>query len=290
MSKISKNIGLIIITSAILWVFISSIPQDEEIVVDKNVRYSLQNLDCVQYDPLKNAEKLDKALNNIRRVSGDDYRLVCDYVDYIDISDDAKNPHVLIYNVSSDSTIVLPKKIVDEYESNNLNWLSAIIMHETCHHLQHKLYGGYNGFEIREIERPCVKIQDYFYYKASGNKNYVEMVESIKTDKYGFSISLGPNRMNKIELTGDIKDYCRDVSVEIISKGENLKIQNRGFETIHCAFIDFRVDGFEIPLECNFIEGRSIRNIKLKKPYSKSLNVTATYLGCSNKLVLRNEG
>lgn len=288
MSEMNRNIGLVLLIIAIFAV-LNSFTKDEPETVEAE-RYIPKHLDCVQYDPLKDAETLDKALSNIQMVSGDDYKLMCDYVDYIEVSDSEEKPYALIFNTTDESTIVIPKRLLEDFGETNINWVSSVIMHETCHHLQHKLYRGYNGFSISDIERPCVKIQDYFLYQAGGKKDFEGMVKKIQTNKYGFSVSKGSDRMENISLTGNIQNYCNDVQIEMIKNGEDVEIRNRGFEVIHCAFIDLRVDGYEVPMECSFIEGRTIRNVKLKKPYSKSLNITAAYLGCGEKLYLRIEG
>lgn len=214
---------------------------------------------CVPVGLSTKTERILYLLFLIQEKSPQDYEMICKYVGEIDYKPGggsfARQDRI---RISSD--FVLKSGTLDEEI-----FRASVIVHEGCHAMMIGIMGGHSGMTEQEVERPCVRMQYLFMYRANYYKSYQDMQLGLSQESYGkerlhytpgIPSALKPYWEDRIyRYSGNIEPYCGEtvITAEKINKGGefDLRITNSGNTTVHCGFLDLQVDGMEYPLDCS---------------------------------------
>ena len=213
------------------------------------------NSSCIRVNFSANMFELFDILDYLEKASPKDLDMICKYSDSISTKQGTVSQ-------AYTGKIIITNNLIEHYPQR---MVSSILVHEGCHNLMHRLYGGYQGLNEAEVERPCERMRYMYLLRAGEYSSYHQMIEALTRERYGreelYHSSSIPAVFMKYKgdtlYQGDSSPlpYCQKtkLTVEPITFNgvTNLAFRNDGSTIIHCGLIDFRVNGTEYPLDCH---------------------------------------
>ena len=257
--------------------------------------YLLSNYyECVPVNISSKMFDIFSLLSLIEKGSKQDYRMICSYVDGIDyVTGYGSYAEGAGGNIRLSSNYVL-----GNYPGVSDEEKASVIVHEACHVMMWKIMGGRYPMTEQEVERPCVRMQYMYMYRAGFFDTYEDMLSALSKEEYGRDRLLYTSgipqvlrqyRDDKIyKYSGNVEPYCSksDIEVKKVKLKDNfydIQITNTGTTIIHCGFLGLTADGLEYPLNCAEIyPGQSYTtgvNFHLENGQEVSIEIT----GCGKK-------
>ncbi|MFH1721396.1 MAG: hypothetical protein ABH950_02190 [Candidatus Altiarchaeota archaeon] len=264
---------------------------------------------CPKVGLSSNMFRIIELLTFIEERSPKDHDMVCSYVEDIDYTMGS------VSKAFNDATVRLTAEGVlspSKTDSDEI-FKSSVIIHEACHIMMRTIQGGHGGLIEKDVERPCVRMQYMYMYRAGmfgdTEKSYLRMVEDLKGEQYGAKILLHTQQIPKVmqkyqedkiyKRDASVEEYCSRTSlnVELIDGPESenaslmdLNLENNGSSIIHCGFIELLADSMEYPLDCWELapgqEHQTGKNFHLSKDQTVDIRV----VGCENQTYSIKEG
>jgi hypothetical protein len=252
-SENKRNLEFILIVASVLGL-IFGIP------------YLYTHMMCVPVAFSSQAPRIISLLGLIQKKSPADYDLMCRYVKNLEFTTGNKPTSY------SEGTLQVPLQYLTQPDDMTT---AGLLIHDTCYQMMRSVIGGRKGMSEEDVERPCVRMKYMFLYRAGYFKSYEETVAALAAEKQGFgSNTVGANinlafmdyqkeRIYKYE--GDVDEYCSKTKLRVEKLPDagkySIVLTNTGSTTIHCGFVELRVDSLEYPLACaELAPGRSYQS------------------------------